>query len=205
MLILSRHGQTDYGARGLVCGSADIPLNAHGHREAQMLALRLSGVPLKKIYASPLSRAKATAESVLALQRCPIEYLDVLRERRFGVFEGRHNEELQEALRRWDGPPELYRPEGGENYPDLQARLTPFVQRLKEEPTDPVLIVAHGNVNRAVLQMLLGGRVFDYPQANCCMHVLQRDRGGEFFAECINEVSHLGADAAVQDYRTSPA
>ena len=194
MLILTRHGQTEFGAAGRCWGSLDAPLSEQGCGEADALALRLQDVKLHKIFCSTLSRAVLTAARIAELNPCPVEYIEALGERRFGIYEGQPQQQFQQALRQSGAAAEDFRPEGGESYEDLRLRLEPVLERIKAElEHGTVLVVAHGNVNRMLLTMLLGGSPADYPQDNCGVYVLERFAEGRYAAQCMNDVSHLGA------------
>ena len=65
-LLLARHGETDWNRELRIQGSSDIDLNDLGRKQAQALAQELEHVELDAIYASDLSRARATAEAVAA-------------------------------------------------------------------------------------------------------------------------------------------
>ena len=59
-----RHGETDWNRQGLSQGSIDIPLNELGLAQAREAAVRLRNRGITSIVASPLSRARVTAEIV---------------------------------------------------------------------------------------------------------------------------------------------
>lgn len=59
-LYLVRHGEHVGAEHGL----ADGPLSQRGRRQAQLIADRLSGVPLTAVWHSPLERAAETARAV---------------------------------------------------------------------------------------------------------------------------------------------
>ena len=59
-----RHGETDWNAQGISQGNVDIPLNAVGVAQARAAAEKLRNRGIATIVASPLSRARVTAEFV---------------------------------------------------------------------------------------------------------------------------------------------
>ncbi len=61
-IYLVRHGEHQDAEHGLLDG----PLSPRGQRQAELIADRLSGLPLDAVWHSPLSRASETARSVAA-------------------------------------------------------------------------------------------------------------------------------------------
>src|SRR5690606_21641226 len=61
LLLLARHGETDWNREGRWQGHANVPLNERGREQARELAQRLAGVAIDVIYASDLARAHETA------------------------------------------------------------------------------------------------------------------------------------------------
>jgi probable phosphoglycerate mutase len=145
-----RHGETDWNARGLSQGNVDIPLNAVGWAQAERAAKALvevagPGAPraIVTIVASPLGRARNTAEVVAAQLGLPVEIDDDLREVSFGVQEG---QEMGDWFDHWvEGS---LTPEGGESFEQLRARTVAVLNRVLARP-GPVLVVAHGALWRA--------------------------------------------------------
>jgi probable phosphoglycerate mutase len=160
LILIARHGQTDWNAARRWQGHADRPLSARGEEQARELAERLRGFPLDAVYASDLRRARATAEAVAALQGVPVTELPELREVDTGSWTGLTRPEAEardpEAFARWreHGEPGW---DGGESYDDLSARVVPAVERIGEaHPGGRVLLVAHAGVVRALHAHVLG-------------------------------------------------
>lgn len=88
-LYLVRHGETDWNARGLLMGQADIPLNATGIQQAEALRAKIAarGLEFDAAYVSPLQRAAQTAQIILSPD-FPIVFDDRLKERNAGEFQG---------------------------------------------------------------------------------------------------------------------
>src|ERR1700749_3281073 len=82
-----RHGETDWNAQNLSQGSVDIPLNETGLAQARSASLLLRNRGIRAIIASPLSRARVTAEIAAAELGLPLQIDDGLREVAFGVQE----------------------------------------------------------------------------------------------------------------------
>jgi probable phosphoglycerate mutase len=140
-----RHGQTDWNAQNLAQGRTDIPLNAIGLAQAEAAAKLLGHRGIRTIVASPLSRAKVTAEAAAGVIGRPIQYDAELQEVSFG------DHEAKPMLAEWfdDWVAEKYTPNGGESFADLRARTVTAVNHALTLEA-PVLIVAHGAIFRAL-------------------------------------------------------
>jgi broad specificity phosphatase PhoE len=139
-----RHGETDWNAQNLSQGNVDIPLNETGLAQARSASLLLRNRGIRAIIASPLSRARVTAEIAAAELGLPLQIDDGLREVAFGVQEGKP---MAEWFQPWvDG---LLTPEGAESFPALTRRAVAAVNRCITRPP-VVLVVAHGALFRAL-------------------------------------------------------
>lgn len=158
-----RHGETDWNRDGRLQGFTDIPLNETGRAQATAAIALLRDQPIDRIVASPLQRARHTAEIINAVLQKPISFCDGLRERGFGIFEGKSFDEMA-ALRAdlaaqglpieetgYPCPPEA------ETYVDFQTRIFASIQReLSFNKTEQVMFVCHGGVYRVLRRSLLG-------------------------------------------------
>ena len=108
--ILIRHGQTDWNLEKRVQGRTDMPLNAQGIRQAELVAKAVLRYPVERIYASSLERAWETAEIVRQafLRGIPgteprkipeVIRLPELIEVAFGAWEGKTLDEISRRLR----------------------------------------------------------------------------------------------------------
>ncbi|OJD33349.1 phosphoglycerate mutase family protein [Diplodia corticola] len=93
-LFLIRHGETVDNLAQVYAGSKDSELTSHGFQQAQRLARYLKGTDVRftHIFASPLQRARNTAQAVLDAQSSPalkITRVAAIQEQDFGSFEGK--------------------------------------------------------------------------------------------------------------------
>lgn len=157
-IYIVRHGQTEWNLIDKVLGcETDMPLNETGRAQAHMAGARLreDGVRFDHVYSSPLSRARETAEIIIgemygeasgALEGAPeITLCPDLREMTFGKYEGgdRWDPEYQAAKRDF-----FKRYPGGESYFDVAHRVYRFLDFLREQPYETVLIATHGGIVR---------------------------------------------------------
>ena len=88
-VLLVRHGETAWNREGRYQGRTDIPLSPDGEAQVRALGLRLAHVPIAIAIASPLSRARRTAEAILTGRTTELEIDDGLREISHGGWEGK--------------------------------------------------------------------------------------------------------------------
>ena len=124
-------------------GQVDIPLNAIGLAQAERAAGALAGKGIRAIHASPLTRARVTAEIVAARLNLPVTFDPELMECGFGVQEG---QEMSGWFDDWIAGAAT--PEGAEPFADLRARAVRAIDRATAQ-AGPVLVVAHGALWRA--------------------------------------------------------
>jgi probable phosphoglycerate mutase len=143
-----RHGETDWNREGRIQGSADVPLSALGREQVQQLADSLGGRPIGAIYSSDLRRALETAAPLAERLALPVHATPALRERDFGVNEGRIAAEVaaelgKEAGTAWHGPDERH--PGGETIREVFERVAAFLDELLEDPpAEEIALVTSG-------------------------------------------------------------
>jgi broad specificity phosphatase PhoE len=169
-LLLARHGETDWNRELRIQGSSDIELNELGREQAEALADELSGVELDAIYASDLSRARATADAVAARRDLPVRLDPRLRERAFGTWEGLTREDIEARFTPDDRP-------DGETDEEVRARVLEAIRDISAaHPGEQVLVVSHGGALNALWHHALGERIERW--GNCAVYKLAvRDNG----------------------------
>jgi 2,3-bisphosphoglycerate-dependent phosphoglycerate mutase len=153
LVILARHGESDWNAAGRYQGHADRPLTGRGRLQAEELAARLAKVPLDAVYSSDLMRARDTALPVAEAHGLGVDTLPELREVDVGSWSGLTREEAQqrfpEGFRRWLRWELAW--EDGESYEAMGARVVDAVCRVAaRHPGGSILVVSHGGSIRAV-------------------------------------------------------
>jgi broad specificity phosphatase PhoE len=158
---LLRHGQTQWNAEGRFQGHTDIALNEVGLSQAHAAATILARCPVDLIVASPLIRARKTAEIVADHLGKPLLVDDALKERHFGAFEGLvvNDVKAQFGLQ----PHERlvhHLPADAEQWHETCARTVRVIgQWLGRHPGQTLLFVAHAGLFDALHAMVLGSRV----------------------------------------------
>ena len=190
-LWLVRHGETEWTRAGRHTGRSDLPLTAPGEAGAATLAPRLHRVRFALVLASPLARARRTAE--LAGFGGQLELDADLVELDYGAYEGRTTAEIHAERPGWD----LWRDgcPGGETVADAARRAERVLARARAAD-GPVLLVGHGHLSRVLAARALGhdpelGRHLAFDPA-----ALSRI-GAEHDAPAVrlwNDVGHLARD-----------
>jgi 2,3-bisphosphoglycerate-dependent phosphoglycerate mutase len=152
-ILAIRHGETDWNVDTRLQGHLDIPLNDVGLRQAEYLARALAQREVvDAIYASDLSRAHTTAQAIAQAMGRTVSTHAGLRERHFGVFQGRTFAEVEAELpdHAWHWrkrTPDWTPPEGGESLRALRERIVNTVDELAARHTgEQIVLVAHGGV-----------------------------------------------------------
>lgn len=152
-ILAIRHGETAWNVDTRLQGHLDIPLNEMGLRQAENLARALSEREVvDAIYASDLSRAHATAQAIAHAMGHTVSTHIGLRERHFGVFQGRTFDEVEAELpeQAWHWrkrTPDWAPPEGGESLLALRERIVNTVDELAARHAgQQIVLVAHGGV-----------------------------------------------------------
>ena len=152
-ILAIRHGETAWNVDTRLQGHLDIPLNEVGLRQASHLAQALAQRDtVDAIYASDLSRAHVTASAIAQAMGQTVAVHAGLRERHFGVFQGRTfaqiEAELPEHALQWrKRVPEWTPPGGGESLVTLRERILKTVDELAaQHKGQQIVLVAHGGV-----------------------------------------------------------
>ncbi len=154
IILLVRHGETDWNRSGQIMGDQPIPLNPHGAVQAHQLAACLKGCGIQTIYSSPVARAVQTAEILASVLGARVTLLPGLSEIGVGEWAGRFWKDLADEPIKNDyyAKPREARPPGGETLAEVQDRAVAAVEEVCRNGTGgPFLFVSHADVIRSVL------------------------------------------------------
>jgi 2,3-bisphosphoglycerate-dependent phosphoglycerate mutase len=166
LLVLVRHGQSDWNLKNLFTGWRDVDLSPKGVEEARDAGrkLKAQGLQFDVAYTSALIRAQHTLDLMLeelGQTGIPITRDQALNERDYGDLAGLNKDD---ARKKW-GPEQVHiwrrsyevAPPGGESLRDTAARVLPYyVQEILPAVLrgQRVLLSAHGNSLRALVMVL---------------------------------------------------
>lgn len=199
-LLLARHGETPWNAEGRYQGQEDIALSATGEAQARALGERLRELRIDRAVASPLARARRTAELALGDARAPMLATDPgFMEIAHGEWEGLLAAEIRardpDRARAWrDTPHEVLMP-GGESLQHVLDRAWPALERAAAGlgDGDTLLVVAHDAVNRVLLCRVLGlplSRLWTFRQAPTTLNLLEGPSPGQLEVVRLNDCAH---------------
>ncbi len=166
LLVLVRHGQSEWNLKNLFTGWRDPDLTPVGIEEAIAAGKRLhaEGYSFNVAFTSNLSRAQKTLDLILEQMgetNIPVICDEALNERDYGDLSGLNKDEArvkwgEEQVHVWrrsyDVPPP-----GGESLRDTVARTLPYyVKEILPRVLsgERVLVAAHGNSLRALIMVL---------------------------------------------------
>jgi len=166
LLVLVRHGQSDWNLKNLFTGWRDVDLTEQGVKEARAAGVKLKaqGLRFDVAFTSALVRAQRSLDLMLeeiGQTNIPVFKDQALNERDYGDLSGLNKDD---ARAKWGADQvQLWRrsydvaPPGGESLKDTAARVLPYyIQDVLPRVLrgDNVLVSAHGNSLRALVMVL---------------------------------------------------
>lgn len=198
-VILVRHGETHWNREGRIQGyHSDSPLTDTGLVQARAVAARLAGEGIDALYSSDLGRTRQTVEPIAVATRIAAVVEPGVRERNYGIFEGRTFAEVEQVF-----PDEFakyrtrdpnYSIQGGESAVQFRDRIIKALAGIAERhPGQRSVVVTHGGVvgsmYRVAMQMPLDApRV--YTTRNASLNRFRFD-AGTWMVEVWGDVGHL--------------
>lgn len=149
-LYLLRHGESLANVdRVFAARKVNPPLSDTGIQQAIMQVELLKAVEFSAMYASPLLRARQTAEIVS--ERCGLKpvFSDALQEVDVGILDGESEDDPQkwavyeEVIRKWEQGFTSVGFFGGETLNDIEHRFRGFLHGLESKQQKRILIVGH--------------------------------------------------------------
>jgi broad specificity phosphatase PhoE len=180
-LILVRHGESS-GNRDRIFTTTphELPLTELGYRQARAAAGRIAELfQPELVVTSPYVRASETARVIAEALSLPVEVEANLYERELGAYRGRSYDSLLQAVGYDPDRPWAYKPEGGESYEEVQARVGPVLDRLSDSHSNrDVVVVSHGGVMMTLWAYVSGEWDGAYAPPNCGIVLIERGPKG---------------------------
>lgn len=219
-VVIVRHGQSSYNQQRLIQGHCDESLlTPLGEEQAQRVGRALQGLEVSALWASPLKRARRTAELIADILRPDLpdlgmpHFTDDLKEISLPLWEGVSFADAEAnypaeysawrtdpanfkmVVNSADGPTDFY------PVRDVFQQAERFWQQLLDPAAGnlgkTVVVVAHSAINRALIGTAIGlgpERFNNLYQANCNITVLNFPGawGDPAQLESMNLTSHMG-------------
>ncbi len=155
-LYLARHGRTNYNDLHL-CNSdpsVDVHLTPLGVQQAEALAQKLLHTDLDHVFVSELRRTQQTAALVNKHHNAPVTVEPLLNDIRTG-FENKTSSAYRDALHHASDPTTA-RFNDGESLQDIKERAQHFIDWLRDQKYQSVLIVTSAFLVQAMYEILQG-------------------------------------------------
>lgn len=162
-LVLVRHGESTWNAKGIWTGLTDVGLTEKGLEEAKAAGEAIKDINFQVAFISPLKRSSETLEEIEKVLRVKLPRIQsaAITERDYGDYTGKNKWQVKEEIgdeaflklwRSWDYPVP-----NGESLKDVYSRVVPYynetiLPELKKNKN--VLVSAHGNSLRALVKFL---------------------------------------------------
>ncbi len=166
LLVLVRHGESEWNLKNLFTGWKDVDLTANGIAEARAAGrkLKAQGISFDIAFTSALIRAQRSLDLMLeemGLTKIPVLRDQALNERDYGDLSGLNKDDARakwgaEQVHLWRRSYDVA-PPGGESLKDTAARVLPYyIQEILPAVLKGkrVLVSAHGNSLRALVMVL---------------------------------------------------
>lgn len=174
-LYVTRHGETSYNVKNLICGITDIELNDHGRNQAKQIAEKIVEENIDIIISSPLKRAKETASIIAERINKEIQIDDRLHEIDFGIFEGKPGKTLE--FKEVKKNHAMSYPQGEKLFAVVQ-RVYNFLDEINERyKNQTVLVVCHGGIVRIIHSYyydMTNEDLFTWLPENCCIQTYEK-------------------------------
>lgn len=198
VVYLIRHGETEWNKIGKFQGSTDIALSKTGIEQAYLAAQVLKG-KIDHIYASPLSRAKQTADIIAEPNNITAQIETDIREINFGLWEGLTFEEIRTQYPKeflsWRNPEEGYLMSDDLSIRNAGKRAGDAMRRLvKSHSGERIALVAHGGILKAGLINLFDWNMTMYHKfylGNTSITKLVFKKNDSPVLATLNNTSHL--------------
>ena len=189
-LYFVRHGESEANTHHVISNyGSHFGLTELGKQQVRELADSLKDLPITTMYSSPVLRAMDTADILYQALDLPYRVTEALREYNCGILEGKSDEESWRLHRHYYEEWTLRhdydsKPEGGESFVDIRNRFVPFIESLKRDDDEEILLIGHGGLFHLMLPLVLTNIDDDFVNSHGIGHT-----------ECI--IAELHADGFV--------
>ncbi len=199
-LILVRHGETVWNVENRWQGQKDSRLTDLGREQARRVAARLAVTKVSAVYSSDLGRAREVADIIAAPHSLPVIEREDLRERSYGLLEGKTSKEagVSEGVwfLRWQADHLRQAPPAGENEQMVGDRVMDALAEIAESHLGQTVVIStHGGPIKIAFFRILSIPLSLWRLAWVSNGSITIFRGNRDVMRlvCFNDVCHLEA------------
>ena len=202
-LLLVRHGEAEGNRDGRLMGQSSLSLTPRGRAQAEAVAQTIaSRERVKALYASPLARARETAEVISGALGLPVHPVDGLAELDIGPLEGLNSVERQERypefIAQWERNAARAVLPGVESLAHLQKRAWQAVRQIAKAHQDGETVVA---VSHSLAMVMVHCKMLGIPisrfrklQVDLTSISIVQSQDNRMRLLTLNDLSHLSGD-----------
>ncbi|CAL4952619.1 unnamed protein product [Urochloa decumbens] len=201
-ITLVRHGLSSWNAESRVQGSSNLSvLTETGAKQAEKCRVALANMKFDVCFASPISRAKSTAEIIWLGKEEPLVFLDSLKEAHLFFLEGMTNADAKkqypELYTKWREDPANFHVNGIYPIRELWGTARQAWEQILLTPGENFLVVTHKSILRALICTALGlpperFRAIDVNNGGMCVFTVNKQ--GEAMLQALNMTAHMYSD-----------
>ncbi|CAM0145493.1 unnamed protein product [Urochloa decumbens] len=201
-ITLVRHGLSSWNAESRVQGSSNLSvLTETGAKQAEKCRVALANMKFDVCFASPISRAKSTAEIIWQGKEEPLVFLDSLKEAHLFFLEGMTNADAKkqypELYTKWREDPANFHVNGIYPIRELWGTARQAWEQILLTPGENFLVVTHKSILRALICTALGlpperFRAIDVNNGGMCVFTVNKQ--GEAMLQALNMTAHMYSD-----------
>jgi len=199
-LYVVRHAQSERNAKKK--SGSDSKLSEVGKEQAKRLGSYFHKVNLKKIYCSPLKRAKETLKEIKPyVKKVPIAYTSKMVEHKTGIYEKTRDdwEGFLKGAKKEGVPMHLFKPKHGNSLIETYERAGNFYKEiLKKHSNESILLIGHCIFSMHLILNLLGLDLSEakyYTLNNASISTFEISKSGKVKNFHVNDYNHLIMEA----------
>lgn len=193
-IFLIRHGESHQNIDDVLSGITDVPLSNKGKQQCAILAQYFENIQVDKVFATPLQRAKESAEIIFPKHKSSIEILESLIEFNYGDYEGYKRSDYENSsdriIQQWiTSPSDLTFPGGDNIQAHAHRSLSSITDLAREYEGKVIACISHRTTIRLILAQIIGLHLDNFrslPCSNCGISEITINDKGEWQLHSLN-------------------
>lgn len=193
-IFLIRHGESQQNIDDVLSGITDIPLSDKGKHQCATLAQYFENIQVDRVFATPLQRARDSAELIFRKHKHSIGILESLIEFNYGEYEGYRRSDYENSkdriIQQWITSPSNLTFPGGDNIQaHAQKTLSSITDLAKENNGKVIACISHRTTIRLILAQIIGLHLDNFrslPCSNCGISEITLNDKNEWHLHSLN-------------------